>query len=188
MTADVLGRGSAATVVQESVSLLDARGSHRPPLQPLCALRHDRREFVFGFAGIDAVPEPAVAHTVEESKSAARWPSQTKNRSQVSIGRLSMRAPQRNTPRSGNTGTNGTRNGRGRFGSFLRSTMTPEANQSEGEEGPNIREVGQRTDIGQHRDAADEDAGPDGGDVRACESAGGSGQNTAATIRRAPSP
>ena len=39
-------------------------------------------------------------------------------------------------------------------------------NQSEGEEGPNIREVGQRTDVGQHRDTADEDARPDGGDVR----------------------
>ena len=44
--------------------------------------------------------------------------------------------------------------------------MTPDADQTEGEEGPDIRQVGERTDIGQHRHAADDDAGPDGGDVR----------------------
>ena len=46
--------------------MIDARGGHNPTLQPFRALRHDRREFVFGFARIDAAAKQAVAHSVEE--------------------------------------------------------------------------------------------------------------------------
>src|SRR5438552_3355260 len=44
---------------------------------------------------------------------------------EVTRGRLSIRTKQKITPRIGNSGTNGTRNGLGRLGCVRRKTMTP---------------------------------------------------------------
>jgi hypothetical protein len=51
--------------------------------------------------------------------------SQTKKRSQVSSGRLSINTRQQTMEIPGSSGTQGTRKPRGRSGCFLRSTMTP---------------------------------------------------------------
>ena len=51
--------------------------------------------------------------------------SQTKKRSQVSSGRLSISTRQQKMEIPGSSGTHGTRKPRGRSGCFLRSTITP---------------------------------------------------------------
>ena len=139
-------------------------------------------------AGINAAAKFAVTNAVEEINQQPDDRARPKNRIQVSIGRLSIRATHIRTPRIGNNGTNGTRNGRGRLGFFFAQHDHAEADENEGEERPDVRQVGQanryrsasRRHRRQHRSRW--------WSCAACGNADECGRNIAAAIRPAPSP
>jgi len=66
MTAEASWWGINAVVAAEQIFFSDTCGDHEPLRQSFCDLRLNWREFVFGFARIDAAAKQAVAHSVEE--------------------------------------------------------------------------------------------------------------------------
>ena len=122
----------------------------------------------FSFTRIDTVPQLAMSHAVEEvDNEPDRQP--TKKLLQVITGRLSIRTIQKITPRIGNKGTNGTRNERGRLDSSAARRSHPNK-RSEGKESADVCQIGERANVGHHRDTADDNAGPNGSDMRGAES------------------
>ena len=94
-----------------------------------------------------AAAQFAVAHAVEEINCQSDSEPDKESDPGHRAGRLSISAMQRITPRIGKTGTNGTRNGRGRSGATRAKHVHTKTNQDKCKEGPDISQICQIADV-----------------------------------------